>query len=354
MAREYLRAHPNIKYVFIDFPCLPQGERNAKDKIDFFTQLPNMYLLYLGTSVLVCVVNREYMERFWTQLEAWYSFRKGTEQGLVSTPKEQLRCTIVCVHEEDAMFEDDVVNRWANCSTEHACEILAKPWVRVYDQSDKVLQLLTLHHLEFHVIRLCVKKLAASNAVQGEPSILSAPFPDAPPVPRRLSLEVGQEVSSGGGVEVDPPQEIPADSDDDAPAPPAQHPEGGLEAAARAMQAAARAMQAEAAASRAAARAMQEEARALQTVARAMQPPAASPVQPPAPAAPRMFADLASLLAAADVPLHRAELFEKEGYGVQEVYAALRMGNEDSLRNDLRGMGLTMGEFRRLIAALMP
>ena len=167
VVRKYVREHPEIKYVFIDFPCLPQGERDGKDKIAFFTQLPNMYLLYLGTSVLVCIVNREYMERFWTQLEAWYSFRKGTEQGLVSTPKEQLRCTIVCVHEEDAMFEDDIPNRWANCSVERACELLAKPWVRVYDPSDKVVQLKELRHLEFHVRRFFVKKAAASSAGGG-------------------------------------------------------------------------------------------------------------------------------------------------------------------------------------------
>ena len=110
LAREYVRKHPDIKFVFIDYLCLPQGERNSKEKIDFFTQLPNMYLLYLGTSVLVCVVNREYMERFWTQLEAWYSLRQGKKEGLVSTPKEKRRCTIKCVNERDEMFKDDIVS----------------------------------------------------------------------------------------------------------------------------------------------------------------------------------------------------------------------------------------------------
>ena len=71
-------------------------------------------------AVLVCVVNREYMERFWTQLEAWYSFRKGTEEGLISTRKEHLRNTVACVNEQDAMFKDDVANRWADCDVERA------------------------------------------------------------------------------------------------------------------------------------------------------------------------------------------------------------------------------------------
>ena len=187
--RKHVREHPEIKYVFIDFPCLPQGERDGKDKIAFFTQLPNMYLLYLGTSVLVCVVNREYMERFWTQLEAWYSFRKGTEEGLVSTPTEQLRCTIVCVHEEDAMFEDDIPNRWANCSVERACELLAKPWVRVYDPSDKVVQLKELRHLEFHVRRFFVKKAAARSAGGGaRPSSAPARAAEQPATAGRLTM----------------------------------------------------------------------------------------------------------------------------------------------------------------------
>ena len=68
VVREYVRKHPAITFVFIDFLCLAQGERTSKDKIDFATMLPNMYLLYLGTSVLVCVISRQYMERFWTQL----------------------------------------------------------------------------------------------------------------------------------------------------------------------------------------------------------------------------------------------------------------------------------------------
>jgi len=68
VVRVYVRKHSDIKFVFIDFLCLAQGERASKDKIDFSTMLPNMYLLYLGTSVLVCVISQEYMKRFWTQL----------------------------------------------------------------------------------------------------------------------------------------------------------------------------------------------------------------------------------------------------------------------------------------------
>ena len=149
------------------------------------------------------------------------------------------------------MFKDHLVALWADRSTKDACETLGQNWVRVYEQSDKVVQLQGLRHLEFHVRRHFVKKVAASSAAGG---------------------------------------------------------------------------------------------------ARPQSAPARAPEQPAA--QPGVFADLASLLAAADVPPHRAELFEKEEYGLEEVYAALRAGNEDSLRNDLRGMGLTMGEIRRLIAAL--
>ena len=67
VVRGYVRKHPAITFVFIDFLCLAQGERTSKDKIDFATMLPNMYLLYGGTSVLVCAISRQYMERFGTQ-----------------------------------------------------------------------------------------------------------------------------------------------------------------------------------------------------------------------------------------------------------------------------------------------
>ena len=65
------------------------------------------------------------------------------------------------------MFKDDIVSRWAECDTEDACELLAKPWVRVFDMSDKVLQLLKLRHLEFIVTRCYMKQVAAS-AYTGE------------------------------------------------------------------------------------------------------------------------------------------------------------------------------------------
>ena len=122
--------------------------------------------------------------------EAWYSFRKGTEEGLISTRKELLRNTVVCVHEQDAMFKDDVANRWADCDVERARESLSEKWVQVFDPSDKVLQLQKLKHLEFIIRRFYIKQIAARSTQGGA----------RPPSARRAVELAAAAQPAGGGI----------------------------------------------------------------------------------------------------------------------------------------------------------
>ena len=151
--RKHLREKPAVKYVFVDFMCAPQEVRSPKDKIEFATILPNMFLLYLGCSVLVVMFDDTYMQRFWPQLEAWQSCMQGSALGLRATPKDQLRCTVVCVQKAPAMFQDDLFDRWLSRNVAEASERLGKDYIQVFKKSDKELQLQKLDHLDYLVRR---------------------------------------------------------------------------------------------------------------------------------------------------------------------------------------------------------
>ena len=67
----HLRSHTTVRFVFVDYMCLAQGKRLPKDKAEFKMMLPNINLLYLGTSVLVLMFDKTYMERFWVRQRAY-------------------------------------------------------------------------------------------------------------------------------------------------------------------------------------------------------------------------------------------------------------------------------------------
>lgn len=48
-----LRAHPEIERVWVDYSCMPQGDKTAAQAADFKRMLSQVNLLYLGTSVLI-------------------------------------------------------------------------------------------------------------------------------------------------------------------------------------------------------------------------------------------------------------------------------------------------------------
>ena len=150
--QEHLKqpAQSKIEYVFVDYLCLAQGkEKTPKDKAEFKMMLPNINFLYLGTSVLVLMFDRTYMERFWPLLEAWLSCMKGSERGLVSADDEALRCTIQCIDGLSESNAFDLKNRYRGCDANAVHRMLSANWVTVTNQSDKEVQLFKIRLLDF-------------------------------------------------------------------------------------------------------------------------------------------------------------------------------------------------------------
>ena len=61
---DHVKLHTSIKFVWIDYCCISQGERSADELKEFKFMLSNMNFLYLGCSVLV-LLDLTYMGRFW-------------------------------------------------------------------------------------------------------------------------------------------------------------------------------------------------------------------------------------------------------------------------------------------------
>ena len=79
--KAYLRAHPEVQWVWYDYWCMPQGNRSPAQRVSFDYMLQHVNYLYLGCSVLV-LLDLSYLSRFWTQFEAWLSFQVPSPQGL--------------------------------------------------------------------------------------------------------------------------------------------------------------------------------------------------------------------------------------------------------------------------------
>ena len=139
--RAHLRAHPQIKRVWLDYCCMPQGhERTDSEQLAFGLMLRNINLLYLGCSVLL-LADRSYLSRFWTQFEAWLSMQSATASGLVSAPAEQKRYTIACVHGAPEALQASLVEEWSDCTAAKAHAKLSSKDVQVTNASDKATQL---------------------------------------------------------------------------------------------------------------------------------------------------------------------------------------------------------------------
>ena len=90
----YLKEHPEIDAVWFDFSSMPQGRnKTPSESAEFKEMLPNINLLYLTCSVLI-LMDRSYMNRFWTQFEAYLSMRAITSDGLTNALDPKARVTI--------------------------------------------------------------------------------------------------------------------------------------------------------------------------------------------------------------------------------------------------------------------
>jgi hypothetical protein len=157
--KEYLKEHPEIKWVWFDYSSMPQkiggiDTRSKEEKAEFQLMLDSIPHLYLIAQVLI-LLDGSYASRFWTLTEAWCSMQTATKKGLlnfISKPEDAdftgsdvqvgSRCTIKCIHnaakETTRMhLSYALVDLVATQTPEGMHGILKKPDVNVTNAKDK-------------------------------------------------------------------------------------------------------------------------------------------------------------------------------------------------------------------------
>ena len=153
--KEYLKEHPEIKWVWFDYSSMPQkigriDTRSKEERAEFQLMLECITNLYLTAQVLI-LLDGSYASRFWTLTEAWCSMQTATKDGLEnsisstedadftgSDVKVGSRCTIKHIHTADD--KHDVHGLIDKVSKKTAAEMvshLEKPDVLVTNAKDK-------------------------------------------------------------------------------------------------------------------------------------------------------------------------------------------------------------------------
>ena len=64
-----------------------------------------------------------------------------TVNGLDQAVESERRCTIKCIHNAPAAFEDALTAEWSTKTADEAYDVLKQPDVKVTNQKDKDMQL---------------------------------------------------------------------------------------------------------------------------------------------------------------------------------------------------------------------
>ena len=151
--KEYLEAHPDIKWVWFDYSSMPQGDnKTVMEKAEFQLMLAAITDLYLTAHVLI-LLDGSYASRFWTLTEAWCSMQTVTSDGLLPATKAERRYTITCIH--NATTETTAKGLVDLVSTKKPTEmydILKLPDVNVTNAKDKEAMLPKILEIDRHVI----------------------------------------------------------------------------------------------------------------------------------------------------------------------------------------------------------
>lgn len=166
--KDVLRKNPRIKFIWLDFMCLPQyhgGGRKVEEIAEFKVTL-NAILpyIFLGATVII-FFETQYMGRFWPSVESWMATKNATKDGLVpsqATKEETLRRVIVAGVQSTA-GEDDrskkmIIDRWHGLNTRAAIEKLGNKDILVTNESDKTANLDVLKSLDNKVKEFIKKK----------------------------------------------------------------------------------------------------------------------------------------------------------------------------------------------------
>ena len=156
--QELLRENPHIEGVWIDYACLPQGEKNAEEKEYFGQSLQSVNYLYLCGTVLI-FVDGDYMLRFWTQYEAFCSFHKATAKGIAQKSLKEISESVKIVEmgtaaETQGATAQALINKWHTKTVDEAVPILSHPDTKVTNNSDKPQQVEKLKQLNEALKRL--------------------------------------------------------------------------------------------------------------------------------------------------------------------------------------------------------
>jgi hypothetical protein len=160
--KKYLKAHPDIEWVWFDYSSMPQkvdgiDDRTVMEKAEFQLMLAAIADLYLTAHVLI-LLDGSYASRFWTLTEAWCSMQMVTPEGLRPatlrpTTQAERRYTISCIHNATDEYDaKGLVDKVSTKTPEEMYRILKKPDVNVTNAKDKEAMLPVLRKINEHVI----------------------------------------------------------------------------------------------------------------------------------------------------------------------------------------------------------
>ena len=144
----YLREHTEVKRVWYDYWCLPQGkDKTPAETFCFSRSLPHINMLYLGMQVLI-LLDSSYVGRFWTCYEAFLSMMCASTEGLRPAREGSRRYHIRLIHGANQALGQSLVDKWSACDAAQAHKELEKDDIEVTNQTDKDQQLVKLLTLE--------------------------------------------------------------------------------------------------------------------------------------------------------------------------------------------------------------
>lgn len=142
----YLADNMEIEEVWLDYGCVPQGERTPEEQSLFESTLPVINLLYLGTKVLR-IVGKEYFQRFWPQFESYLSRQSLHKYGFKSEQSDRC-CTVFIEGQADDLTTASRIAFFDTCTYEAAVAKLSKNDVKVTNETDKTTCLTKLRQLK--------------------------------------------------------------------------------------------------------------------------------------------------------------------------------------------------------------
>ena len=156
--KKLLPTRPDIEGVWLDFTCLPQGDKD-KEEHDFFDYaLSNVNLLYLSGKVLV-FLDKEYVGRFWPSYEFFLCSHRASREGLVPKSKTEFerRVEILAIGASkysNGMDEKAIIETWRDQTATKAVEILSQDDMKVTNKKDKLKLLPKLLEFEQWVMEM--------------------------------------------------------------------------------------------------------------------------------------------------------------------------------------------------------